>query len=178
MATLAPKLAGALISDNLRNAERVDGNYYTDSALTAVHPLSIYHLVAMLDLEHTTPFDNEIRDVVLAAKLLGLVWVYRNTLILTQHGRKLSGASLSERKTIWKKSLFRLPLFRELARALDRSPDRTIKKEILVERFKSHLTNGDCEATFETLLSWGIYSEALSWDEKLKAVGLKCCYKI
>ncbi|HEX9506947.1 MAG TPA: ATP-binding cassette domain-containing protein, partial [Myxococcales bacterium] len=72
-------------------------------------------------------------NVANAAELLDLVETPKRLVRLAPEGTRLVKARVSERKSIWRERLLTLGLFREVRAALERSPDRKISRESVLE---------------------------------------------
>jgi len=127
-------------------------------------------LLELLGLGYCAPIDQALSTDILAA--LGLVIVYRNMLILTQLGRKFSDASISERRRMLSKNLYRIRPFREMVDFIEQSRGGAVPKHLLFEQIRSHLSAADSENIFEMFLYWGVLAGVLTCDLQSKVVGL------
>jgi hypothetical protein len=66
-----------------------------------------------------------------------------------------------------------LGLFREVRAALERSPDRKISRESVLEMLVLAMPSEDYESVFETLWKWGRFADLFEYDEERQMLSLK-----
>ncbi len=112
-------------------------------------------------------------NVANAAELLDLVETPKRLVRLAPEGTRLVKARVSERKSIWRERLLTLGLFRQVRAALERSPDREISRESVLEMLVLAMPSENYESVFETLWKWGRFAGLFEYDEERQMLSLK-----
>ena len=106
----------------------------------------------------------EILRVIKAAEMLGLVETPGADVVLTSIGGKLLKARLNQRKQMLKEQIRKLPIFRAVVDALQRSDQHRADEDAFLEIFALHLPAEDAEALLKTVIDWGRYAELLGYN--------------
>ena len=114
----------------------------------------------------------EILKVIKAAEMLGFVETPGADVVLTAVGGKLLKARVNARKTLLKEQLKKLPIFRSVVDALERSEERRADQYAFLEIFALHLPAEDSESLLKTVIDWGRYAELIGYDPEERALYL------
>jgi len=106
----------------------------------------------------------EILGVIKGAEMLGLVETPGADVVLTSTGGQLLRARINGRKKLLKEQLKKLPIFRTVIDALQRSDDHRADEDAFLEIFALHLPAEDSEALLKTVVDWGRYAELLGYS--------------
>src|SRR5258705_7662479 len=85
----------------------------------------------------------EILQVIKAAEMLGFVETPGADVVLTAVGGKLLKGKVNARKQLLKEQLRKLPIFRTIVEALEKSADRRADQDAFLEIFPLHLPAQD-----------------------------------
>ena len=106
----------------------------------------------------------EILMVIKAAEMLGLVETPGADVVLTAVGARLLKGRINARKQLLKEQLKKLPIFRSVVDALQRSDDHRADQDAFLEIFALHLPAEDSEALLKTVIDWGRYAELIGYN--------------
>jgi NitT/TauT family transport system ATP-binding protein len=106
----------------------------------------------------------EILRVIKGAELLGLVETPGADVVLTSTGGQLLRGRVNSRKKLLKEQLKKLPVFRSVVEALQRSEGQRADEDAFLEMFAIHLPAEDPEALLKTVIDWGRYAELLGYS--------------
>ncbi len=106
----------------------------------------------------------EILKVIKAAEMLELVVTPGADVVLTARGMELLKAKVNARKKLLKTQIRKLPLFRTVIEALQRSEHHRAEEGAFLEIFALHLPAEDSEAVLKTVIDWGRYTELLGYS--------------
>ncbi len=106
----------------------------------------------------------EILMVIKAAEMLGFVETPGADVVLTAVGARLLKGRVNARKQLLKEQLKKLPIFRSVVDALQRSDDRRADQDAFLEIFALHLPAEDSEALLKTVIDWGRYAELIGYN--------------
>ena len=106
----------------------------------------------------------EILKVIKAAEMLELVVTPGADVVMTGTGSALLRARVNQRKKLLKQQLKKIPLFRTVVEALNRSENRRADADAFREIFALHLPAEDSEALLRTVIDWGRYTELLGYN--------------
>lgn len=106
----------------------------------------------------------EILRVIKGAELLGLVETPGADVVLTSTGGQLLRGRVNSRKRLLKEQLKKLPVFRSVVEALQRSEGQRADEDAFLEMFAIHLPAEDPEALLKTVIDWGRYAELLGYS--------------
>ena len=106
----------------------------------------------------------EILKVLKAAEMLELVVTPGADVVLTARGMELLKAKVNARKKLLKVQIEKLPLFRTVVEALQRSENQRAEEGAFLEIFALHLPAEDSEAVLKTVIDWGRYAELLGYS--------------
>ncbi|HKQ57323.1 MAG TPA: AAA-associated domain-containing protein [Candidatus Eisenbacteria bacterium] len=106
----------------------------------------------------------EILRVIKGAEMLGLVETPGADVVLTSTGGQLLRGRINTRKKLIKEQLKKLPIFRTVVDALQRSENQRADEDAFLEIFAIHLPAEDSEALLKTVIDWGRYAELLGYS--------------
>jgi len=109
----------------------------------------------------------ELGDILLvikAAEMLGFVETPGADVVLTAVGGRMLKAKVTPRKQLLKEQLTKLPIFRAVVDALQRSEDRRADQDAFLEIFALYLPAEDSEALLKTVIDWGRYAELIGYN--------------
>ena len=86
--------------------------------------------------------------------------------VLTSTGGQLLRGRVNSRKKLLKEQLKKLPIFRTVVEALQRSEDHRADEDAFLETFAIHLPSEDPESMLKTVIDWGRYAELFAYDEQ------------
>jgi NitT/TauT family transport system ATP-binding protein len=113
------------------------------------------------DLHHEP---GEFLDVVRASEILGLTETPKNHVVLTEAGRNVLEASISERRRILKERILALPLVQYFVGYLEHKGEHCAEKEDVLEVLATLFPDHNPEEQFQVLVGWGRYGEIFCYD--------------
>ena len=119
----------------------------------------IYKLAREVNFEF-----GEILKVIKAAELLDLVVTPGADVVLTPRGKELLKGKVNARKKLLREQIRKVPLFRTVLDALQRSENHRAEEGAFLEIFALHLPAEDSEAVLKTVIDWGRYTELLGYS--------------
>ena len=119
----------------------------------------IYKLAREVNFEF-----GEILKVIKAAELLDLVVTPGADVVLTARGKELLKGKVNARKKLLREQIRKVPLFRTVLDALQRSENHRAEEGAFLEIFALHLPAEDSEAVLKTVIDWGRYTELLGYS--------------
>jgi hypothetical protein len=106
----------------------------------------------------------EILRVLKGAEMLGLVETPGADVVLTSTGGQMLRGKINNRKKLLKEQLKKLPIFRTIVDALQRSEDHRADEDAFLEIFAIHLPSEDPESMLKTVIDWGRYAELIGYS--------------
>jgi NitT/TauT family transport system ATP-binding protein len=103
-------------------------------------------------------------SVVNAAELLDFVTTPRRTVALAPLGERFVRAGASGRKSIWREQILKLQLLQQVRDAIDRSDQKRVSKEFVLETIAILMPQENYEKVFRRLVAWARYGELFSYD--------------
>ena len=119
----------------------------------------VFRMARDLNLEF-----GEILRVLKAAEMLGLVERPGADVVLTSTGAQMLRGRVNTRKKLLKEQLKKLPIFRAVVDALQRSENQRADEDAFLEIFALHLPAEDSEALLKPVIDWGRYAELLGYS--------------
>jgi NitT/TauT family transport system ATP-binding protein len=111
-------------------------------------------------------------NVVKAAEMLDFVDTPKRLVVLEPDGLRFVRTMPEDRKPLWRESLLRLRLFRDLHDALGRQPRHEVEKLFVLETIIMNMPHENYERVFATLMSWARYGELFDYDDVTETVRL------
>jgi NitT/TauT family transport system ATP-binding protein len=112
-------------------------------------------------------------NVVKAAELLDFVDTPKRLVLLEPAGQRFVKASPSERQSVWREQLLKLPLFKNFYDLLLRQPNHEIDRDILLETFVMNMPQENYEKLFNTFIRWARFGDLFAYDETTQTVSLQ-----
>ncbi len=146
-----------------------------------VTPAEVLGLLGLIDHEATDVFElaeslgkefGAVVRLIKAAELLGLVLTPGQDVEITPLGREALSAAPAEQKRIIREQLLKLKIFELLVRLIKVQPEQVLSDEELVRELSIALPHEKPRQQFRTLLSWGRYSEIISYDQRKHIIRL------
>ena len=107
---------------------------------------------------------DDLLPVTEAAKRLGLVKVASGDIELTRDGRALVAAEAPERKDRLRARLKKLPIIKDVRRALAASETGRVARTTFLETLTEHCSPSEAERQLSTALDWARYGELFDYD--------------
>lgn len=154
------------------------------ASVESVPPVHINEILGLLDLvmanggrvdafalAHKLMKDSvQILLMAKAAELLDLVDTPKNSIVITELGRKLVMSDTSGKKAIVHDALKQLKLTQILLQKIEESHDMELSFEAGVELVHELLPNENSEKVLETMIQWGRYGEVFSYNDNTKSL--------
>ena len=112
----------------------------------------------------------QIITIVKGAEMLDLVDTPKRMVTLTPVGKQFTNASPEDRAAIWRRQMLQLKLFQKIKELIEKHPDKTINKELILEIIVMHMPFENYEALFDNLILWGRYGNLFAYDEVAEAL--------
>ena len=120
----------------------------------------LHRIAANLKLEV-----DDLLPIVDAAALLGFLRVDHGDAIITELGRKFAAADIQQRKQLFREALLaHVPLFQQIASALQAKTDGTIPAELFRDLLDEHCSEGESQRQLDIAIQWGRYAELFDYD--------------
>ena len=119
----------------------------------------IYHLADDLAFEL-----DDLLPLVEAASLLGFIVVKEGDAELTPEGRAFAEAGILRRKELFRAAAERVPLIRQITRALATKADHSLPDEFFHDILDEHFSEEETKRQLETAVNWGRYAELFDYD--------------
>ncbi len=101
-----------------------------------------------------------------AAEILGLVRTPKETVELTELGRRLLAKDVNGRKALINVQLQKLKLFNHLIEMLKKAPEQRLPKEVLLEQLVMLFPSEKPNQLLNTLVNWGRFGELLGYKAR------------
>jgi NitT/TauT family transport system ATP-binding protein len=112
-------------------------------------------------------------SVVKAAEMLDFVDTPKRLVVFEPEGQRFVKAGPEERKAMWRCQLLKLRLFRELYEVLQRQPDKSIEKELVLETIILNMPQENYETVFNTVIGWARFGDLFAYDEDNGMIALQ-----
>jgi len=146
-----------------------------------VTPAEVLGLLGIIDNEATDVFElaerlgkefGAVVRLIKAAELLGLVQTPGQDVEITALGHEALSAAPVEQKRIVREQLLKLKIFELLVRLIKVQENQVLSDEELIRELTIALPHEKPRQLFRTLLSWGRYSEIISYDQRKHLIRL------
>ena len=146
-----------------------------------VTPAEVLGLLGLIDQAPTDVFElaerlgkefGAVVRLVKAAELLGLVNTPGQDVEITPLGLEALAATPAEQKRIVREQLLQLKIFELLVRLIKVQENQLLSDEELIRELTIALPHEKPRQLFRTLLSWGRYSEIISYDQRRHVIRL------
>jgi len=105
-----------------------------------------------------------------AAELLDLVDTPKNSIVLTEVGKKLVQGDSNEKKQIIQNALMQLKLTQILLEKIEGNPNLSLSYESGAELVHELLPNENSEKVLDTMIQWCRYGEVFNYNDNTKAL--------
>ena len=119
----------------------------------------IHHLADDLAFEI-----DDLLPIVEAASLLGYITVKEGNAELTPEGKRFADAGILRRKELFRVAAERVPLIRQINRALANKADHSMPSDFFHDLLDEHFSEEETERQLETAVTWGRYAELFDRD--------------
>ena len=119
----------------------------------------IYHLADDLAFEI-----DDLLPIVEAASLLGYINVKEGDAEITDEGKRFAEAGILRRKELFRVAAERVPLIRQINRALASKADHSMDADFFHDLLDEHFSDEESERQLETAVTWGRYAELFDRD--------------
>jgi NitT/TauT family transport system ATP-binding protein len=119
----------------------------------------IYHLANDLAFEI-----DDLLPIVEAASLLGYITVKEGDAELTPEGKRFADAGILRRKELFRVAAERVPLIRQINRALANKADHSMPADFFHDLLDEHFSEEETERQLGTAVTWGRYAELFDRD--------------
>jgi len=119
----------------------------------------IYHLADDLAFEI-----DDLLPIVEASSLLGFITVKEGDAELTPEGQRFAAAGILRRKELFRVAAERVPLIRQINRALASKGDHSMPADFFHDLLDEHFSEEETERQLETAVTWGRYAELFDRD--------------
>ena len=119
----------------------------------------IHHLADDLAFEI-----DDLLPIVEAASLLGFIHVKEGYAELTPEGQRFADAGILRRKELFRVAAERVPLIRQINRALANKADHSMPADFFHDLLDEHFSEEEAERQLETAVTWGRYAELFDRD--------------
>ena len=119
----------------------------------------IHHLADDLAFEI-----DDLLPIVEAASLLGYINVKEGDAQITPEGQRFAAAGILRRKELFRVALERVPLIRQIERALATKADHSMPADFFHDLLDEHFSEDEAERQIETAVTWGRYAELFDRD--------------
>lgn len=107
----------------------------------------------------------ELLSVIKMAELLGLVDTPGGDVLILDLGKRVVKSKINQRKEIIREQLRSLSLFRFLVELLDKTEEKQLDQEVLLDDLSNRLPFEDVQQLFDTLINWGRYAELVGYSQ-------------
>ena len=105
---------------------------------------------------------DELHPLVEAARLLGWAKVARGDYDLTVEGRRVTKATVAERKALFRERVRELPLIASILRALEAGAP--VSRETVLAGLRPQAAPPEAERQVDTAVDWGRWAEVFDYD--------------
>jgi NitT/TauT family transport system ATP-binding protein len=107
---------------------------------------------------------DDLLPIVEAASLLGYISVKEGNAELTPEGKRFADAGILRRKELFRVAAERVPLIRQINRALANKADHSMPSDFFHDLLDEHFSDEETERQLETAVTWGRYAELFDRD--------------
>jgi len=127
----------------------------------------------IFDLAHSIGKDfGQTLYLVKAAELLDLVDTPKQTVVLTESGRRFVGADVNVRKSMLHQLFGDLRIVQQVSSLLKQSETLRLPVEVIEQKVAGWLPNENPEKVVSVLISWGRFSEVFGYNDDAKELYL------
>jgi NitT/TauT family transport system ATP-binding protein len=119
----------------------------------------IHHLADDLAFEI-----DDLLPIIEASSLLGYIHVKEGNAEITPEGQRFADAGILRRKELFRVAAERVPLIRQINRALANKSDHSMPSDFFHDLLDEHFSDEETERQLETAVTWGRYAELFDRD--------------
>ena len=119
----------------------------------------IHHLADDLAFEI-----DDLLPIIEASSLLGYIHVKEGNAEITPEGQRFADAGILRRKELFRVAAERVPLIRQINRALANKADHSMPSDFFHDLLDEHFSDEETERQLETAVTWGRYAELFDRD--------------
>lgn len=109
-----------------------------------------------------------------ALSILQLAKVQEGDISMTEQGRQLIAADITDKKIIFAKVLKeKIPLAKHITLALETQHNHRLSEERILNELEDHFTPDEAERVLNTMIDWGRYAEIFAYDFNTKTLSLE-----
>jgi NitT/TauT family transport system ATP-binding protein len=110
---------------------------------------------------------DDLLPIVESASILGFLKISEGDVELTADGRRFVDTDIQERREIFRAAaLERVPLVRQITKALEAKTDRQLPDDFFHDLLDEHFSEDETKAQLETAINWGRYAQLFDYDSK------------
>jgi hypothetical protein len=110
--------------------------------------------------------------VVKAAEMLDFIETPGHFVVLTAKGSAFVAAGPEKRKALWREQLLTLRLFHDMYELIQRSPDRVIDRDFVLETIVTRMPYENYEKVFSTFIRWSRFGNLFAYNETVQVISL------
>ena len=160
------------------------GGFPVPEPLPCVNLGAVFGLMEMLNdrggrmdvfaLDQLTDYDfGKTLAVVKAGEMFDFLDTPKNTVVLTELGRKFLDQDINDRKVTLNEQLRKLSTFRYIVQILSEAKGQQLPQDVVQEELAMRLPTQDTEALFKTIVSWGRFSELFGYSTETETLHLE-----
>ncbi len=107
---------------------------------------------------------DDLLPIVEASAMLGYITVKEGDAEVTEAGRRFAEAGILERKELFKETAMKVPLIRQIVKALESKSDHSLPEEFFRDMLEEHFSEQETDRQLETAVNWGRYAELFDFD--------------
>jgi NitT/TauT family transport system ATP-binding protein len=119
----------------------------------------IHHLADDLAFEI-----DDLLPIIEASSLLGYIHVKEGNAEITPEGQRFADAGILRRKELFRVAAERVPLIRQINRALANKSDHSMPSDFFHDLLDEHFSDEETELQLDTAVTWGRYAELFDRD--------------
>jgi len=110
---------------------------------------------------------DDLLPLVHTGELLGFLETREGDAMITATGRAFADADILRRKELFRAAVLeRIPLLRQIERALAAKSDHSLDKDFFLDILDEHFSDDEAQRQMETAIQWGRYAELFEYDAK------------
>ena len=110
--------------------------------------------------------------IVKAAEMLDFIETPDHLVVVTAKGNAFVAASGEPRKALWREQLLTLRLFHAVYDVIQRSPEKAIDRDVVLEMIVTRMPYENYERVFSTFVRWARFGDLFSYDETVQRISL------
>ena len=124
-------------------------------------------------LDQLTDYDfGQTLAVVKAGEMLDFLDTPKNSVVITELGRRFIDMDINERKKQLNEQLRKLGTFRYVLQILQEARNKRLPQDVVLEELAIRLPTQDTEALFKTIVSWGRFAELFGYSTESETLYL------